>query len=73
MDFELTAEEKAFIRRLKKATKNIPPRLWLFAAESGLHVMRRDENGERSFTDFDGVDQELVVDLITMDCGSGAW
>jgi len=72
-DFELTAEERAFIRKLKKAAKDIPPRLWLFAAESGLHVMRRDESGDRIFTCFEGVDQGYMVDTITEQCSSGAW
>jgi len=72
-DFELNAEEKAFIRKLKNATKNIPPRLWLLTAESGLHVMARTAEGDRATTVFDGFDQSYILDTITDDISSGAW
>lgn len=72
-DFELTTEEKAFIRKLKSATKNIPPRLWLFCSESGLHVMRKGDDGEQVYTNFQGVDQDYVVATATIYCSCGAW
>lgn len=70
---ELTEKEKRFIRDLKKATKNIPPRLWLFCSEGGLHVMAKDESGERVFTEYKGVDQDCVVETVTPHCVGGAW
>lgn len=72
MDIELTKEEKKFIRALKKATKNIPDRLWLFCSESGLHVMAKNKNGERVWSG-DTIDSNHIVEDISDDIVSGSW
>lgn len=72
MDIELTKEEERFIRALKRAAKNIPERLWLFCSESGLHVMAKNDDGNRVWIS-NGVDQEYVVEDITDDVTSGSW
>jgi hypothetical protein len=72
-EFELTPQEKRWIKSLQRATKNIPPRLCLFASESGLDVLAKSDDGGMVYTKFDGVDQDSIVAHITSNCESGAW
>jgi len=73
MHKELNAEQKKFIKRLRAATKKIPKGIGLFCSESGLHVIQLHDNGGYIYTEHQGIDQEYIIDTVTLDCLSGAW
>lgn len=60
-DFDLTPEEQAAIRELKKLAKKWPKSLWLFSGSGSLHVLRTTPEGEHAMTRRGGVDPEYVV------------
>lgn len=67
-------EELAWIRRLRRVLKDMPPSVWLFVTGE-LNVMRRGEDGERVMEPGPGgaVSEEMVLDTIHVDCDGGGW
>jgi len=64
--------ERAFIRDLEQVLNRMPSQLWLFAT-GNLHVMRKDEKGQRAITQEGGMDPEYIVDSLIADCDGGDW
>ena len=44
---DLTTEERAAVRALKRLARKWPRSLWLFSASGSLHVMKCGPGGER--------------------------
>ena len=62
---ELTKEELAAIRSLKRLARKWPASLWVFAGgQDGLAVLKCDENGEKVHTPRGNIDQDYCVDTI---------
>jgi hypothetical protein len=71
--FDLTADEKAAIAKLRRLANTWPATLWLFSGAGKLCVMRRDGNGERAATDGGGVDPDYVITTIDIPNDGGDW
>jgi len=69
---ELTKEERAAIRALKRLEKTWPKSLWLFSASGSLCVMRKDAEGERVMRR-DGFDPDYAIDTIYIENDGGDW
>lgn len=61
---ELSLEETAAIRALKRLAKRWPKSLWLFSASGRLCVMRNGPDGRPVFETRGGVDPEYKIDTI---------
>ena len=59
-EIDLTKEEEAAVRSLKRLAKKWPKSLWLFSASGTLWVMKYKPDGERAMDGF-GVDQDYVL------------
>ena len=86
---QLTAQEKAAIRYLKRLAARWPKSLWLFSGSGSLNVMKCGEDGERVYTGSDpgrhwqvrhdeageqgGVNREYVVAVIDIPNDGGDW
>ena len=63
-DFDLTPEEKAAIRDLKKLAQKWPKSLWLYSGAGSLFVLRTTPEGEHAMTKHGGVDPAFVVESL---------
>jgi hypothetical protein len=63
IDHDLSPEELAAIRALKRLAKKWPKSLWLFSASGSLCVMKVGPDGERMYKG-EGVDHDYIVDHI---------
>lgn len=72
---KLTKKERSAIARLKRAAKDWPDTLWLFAGDADcINVMMVGEDGERMFRgDYGGADQDYLVDEINIPSDGGGW
>ncbi len=83
---DLSKEEQAAIRALKRLAKKWPKSLWLFVTGT-VHVMRCGEDGERVYIPIEdgylrgpgessqggGVDPDYMVTTIKMPSDGGDW
>jgi len=63
-DLDLTQEELASIRSLKRLAKKWPKSLWLFSGSGSLWVMKYKSDGSPGMTPSGGVDPDFSVDVI---------
>jgi hypothetical protein len=72
---DLTPEEKKAIASLKRLAKTWPESLWLFSASGSLHVMRKDEHGNKVHNPYipDSFSSESVVATINIENDGGDW
>jgi len=69
----LTPEEKKAIAALKRVAKRWPESLWLFSASGTLHVMKKNEQGERVMLSSDGVDPDFAITSAYIENDGGDW
>ena len=69
---ELTTEERAAIRTLKRLAAKWPRGLWLFS-NGRLHVMRRGADGQQKYCRHGGVDPTYQVCSIDLPSEGGDW
>ena len=69
---DLTKEQVRWINRMKRAIKDRPEGIGLFADEGGLHVVTLNDDGGFVFDNFGAVDINTYHDTIDSDCGSGS-
>jgi hypothetical protein len=70
---ELTPDERAAIKALKRVAACWPNSLWLFSASGSLNVMRKGADGEHVQTPSGGVDPAYSVDRIDIENDGGDW
>lgn len=74
-ELELTKEEKAAIKSLKRLAKRWPSSLWIFAGSSGgLTIIKKNQDGYQariSTPRGDAVDQRYQVDEIKIEADGG--
>lgn len=59
---------------LQKLSDNWNPDYWIFAADSGLHLMKKDEDGDRIVNTDGGMSQSAVISsFIGIDADGGDW
>lgn len=58
---DLSPEETAAIRALRRLAKKWPASLWLFSASGTLYVMRKGAGGEKVHTPGGGIDPAYEV------------
>ena len=69
---ELTKQERAWVRRLRRVMRDRPEGLWLYA-DGNLYVMVAGENGEQVMDSYGGVDSAYCVETIVRACEGGGW
>jgi len=63
-----------WIRRMRACVEDCPAHHWLFASETGLHLMSYAENDERAVLPCGGMDQEAIVATFSgPEIDGGAW
>jgi hypothetical protein len=74
-DIEPTEDEARFIAALRRCLAKKPNSAWLFAADSGLYVMRKDAKREHAVIPGDGgVDPAYILgDKLGRDIDGGDW
>ena len=74
---EPTAEESRWIERLRKVCADMPQSCWLFAADSGICVMRRGQYGRHAIVgdarEGGGMDQKYILASVKVDADGGDW
>lgn len=65
--------EKQAIASLKRLAKRWPKTLWLFSASGTLTVMRCGEDGQHVHNRDGSVDQDYIVDTISIPNDGGDW
>jgi len=65
--------EKTAIKRLNELANGWPRGLWIYSADGRLYVMRCGKDGEQVMNGWGGVDQDYVVDTISIPSDGGDW
>lgn len=73
IDNHLTDEEKKAIASLKSLAKKWPDSLWLYAADGGLWVMKKDGYGRHAINASGGVDPDYAIEIVRLEADGGDW
>ena len=69
---ESTDDELKWFKRLERVLNDIPRSVWLFAADSGIHMMRKKE-GKHAILKTEGMDQDYCLEYVICDSDGGDW
>jgi hypothetical protein len=70
---EPTESEARFMASLRRCLAKKPDSVWLFAADSGLYVMRKDKSGERATSGYCYDQNYILGDLLGREIDGGDW
>lgn len=70
---EITKEELSAIKALERLAKKWPDSLWLFCNGCSVHILKKNENGERVLTEGGGMDDGYVVGYVNIENDGGDW